>query len=172
MRYYIKQFYCLSDSGFPLPAEVCLLFLLKEVSALGSLLLVSNQVLVQWFKELMVSRYRLSTVWNLVSTQEPAAVIVPPQHTSALSLIFPHCCIRNRQLLTSFRHFSFSFFALQSNIFFISRKNFQKQFYRIYIYTHFGRYYQIAKPIFFFEKNFILVTQVIHIHCRKTLQNT
>ena len=29
-----------------------------------------------------------------------------------------------------------------------------------------------AKPIFFFEKNFILVTQVIHIHCRKTLQNT
>lgn len=30
MRYYIKQFYCLSGSGFPLPAEVCLLFLLKE----------------------------------------------------------------------------------------------------------------------------------------------
>ena len=133
MRYYIKQFYCLSDSGFPLPAEVCLLFLLKEVSALGSLLLVSNQVLVQWFKELMVSRYRLSTVWNLVSTQEPAAVIVPPQHTAALTSPLLH---KKQIAINQFQTFQLLIFCFTKQYFLYIQKEFLEIVLQdIYIHT-------------------------------------
>ena len=38
------------------------------------------------------SEHRLELCFHLGT----AAVVVPPQHTSALNLIFSHCCIRNR----------------------------------------------------------------------------
>ena len=120
----------------------------------------------------MVSRYCLKIVWYFVSTQEYVLLIVPSQHTSDRNLIFFPLLHKKlcRQLLTSFRHFAFSFFCFTKYIVFISRKNFQKYFQDFqncvkgYMYIHFKLQQITRLPNQYFSLKIIYITYLSNSH--------